>query len=224
MAKATAAKPKSNKLRVDFTGVDSAATVREGDVTFAVKEVTLEKGDKAPYLKWLFEAQAPDKGSVYHNTSLAQQSLWALRTLLEYMEIDVPDGPLDFDLEDLKGELVGGTVYHETYDGKKQARISGFYNVQSVEGEESEAETASDETTTAGGEPGAVDESSADESAPKLSADQIGEMSDEELADVVNTYSLEMNLNEYPTARKKKNAVIDAMETAGHLEAEEATS
>ncbi|OXE37536.1 MAG: hypothetical protein CGW95_01070 [Phenylobacterium zucineum] len=55
---------------------------------------------------------------------------------------------------------------------------------------------------------------------PALSGDEVSDMDEEGLEDVIEQYGLDVDLSSYKTLRKKAAAVIDALETAGHLEEE----
>lgn len=53
---------------------------------------------------------------------------------------------------------------------------------------------------------------------PKISAEELGDMDVDELEDVVNTYELDVDLDDYKTAKKKINAVKEALDEADFLE------
>jgi hypothetical protein len=55
---------------------------------------------------------------------------------------------------------------------------------------------------------------------PKLAAEEVQDMDEGELEEVVENYSLDVELDTLKTLRKKAAAVIDALDTAGHLEEE----
>jgi hypothetical protein len=63
-------------------------------------------------LVWSFVVdQGRCQGSqLRHLTPLAQHQLWPLRNLLETLGIEIPDGPFDFNPNELAGLTVGGTV------------------------------------------------------------------------------------------------------------------
>lgn len=52
----------------------------------------------------------------------------------------------------------------------------------------------------------------------KLTADEVQDMDEEELADVIEKYELDVDLDDYKTLRKKSAAVIDALEEADLIE------
>lgn len=55
---------------------------------------------------------------------------------------------------------------------------------------------------------------------PQLTADEIQGMDEDELGEVIEKYSLDTDLDDFKTLRKKAAAVIDAMEDGGHIEEE----
>src|SRR5580698_2478078 len=91
----------------DLSGVEGRILVAEGEYLVEVDEVTSEEGDAGEYFKWVF-AVIDDKkftgAKLYYNTSLAKNSLWNLKTLLEALGVDIPDEAFDIDPEDLVGK------------------------------------------------------------------------------------------------------------------------
>jgi hypothetical protein len=120
-----ARKPRGNRVTVNMKGVEGRILVPEGDYLVSVAEVTVEKGSAADYIKWKCEIADGDyEGkALFYNTSLAPQALWNLRTWLEALGSEVPDDEMDLDLDDLVGEQLVVTVEHESYEGKRQAKI-----------------------------------------------------------------------------------------------------
>lgn len=121
---------KGNVATVDFTGVEGRIDFTEGDHLLEVMEVTVDKGPAGPYWSWKFAAADGDENEgavVYNNTSLSPAALWNLRTLLEALGVEVPDGPLEVDLYELAGLQVMGSIELETYEGKKKPRLADFW-------------------------------------------------------------------------------------------------
>lgn len=124
-------------LTVDFSNVGErteggrAAHVPEGDYLFQPKAVELrsKKDDESSkYLSWRMAIFAPEKHkgkTVYHITSLKEESLWNLRNLLEDMGIKVPQSSLKLPLQQIiaKSPVFGGTVEDDEYDGKVKSKI-----------------------------------------------------------------------------------------------------
>lgn len=146
-AKKSTKKGKSNKnvVKVNFKGVEGRVLLPENDYRVRVKEVTKEEGDKAPYLKWVFETKgAKDKKyngkNLYYNTSLSPDSLWNLRNLLEACGIEVPNSTKEIDLTELEDLELFVTVEHDTYNGKKRSNVVDFGPIDGVEEEDDEDE------------------------------------------------------------------------------------
>lgn len=131
-------------IPIDMSGVETSLLVPEGDYTVVVDEVTLETSDNSgkEYLKWKFRISEGDyKGQpLYYNTSLQPQALFNLKNVLISLGVTVPSGVMNLDLRSLPGLSCGVSVEHETYEGKKRARIVDFFPLDSMEGEEEEEE------------------------------------------------------------------------------------
>ena len=54
--------------------------------------------------------------------------------------------------------------------------------------------------------------------AEAVTEDEVQEMNEDELEKVVEQFELDIDLSDYKTLRKMKNAVIDAMEEGGHFD------
>lgn len=202
----------SSVITVDFKGVEGRRqVVPEGDYVLRVDTVTKEPGNAADQLVWVFEVDEGDhKGAkVYHRTSLAPQALWNLRGVLEAMEVEVPDGPLDIDLTELPDSLVGGQIAHEEYQGRPQARIVDFFTLEDNPPAEEKKEEKGSTGSRRGGK---------GEKLEKIKADEVSDMDEDELIEVVKKYKLDVDLDEQKTLRKKVNLVMDALEAGGHLE------
>lgn len=268
-------KKKKKGLKVDFTGTDVRVLVPEGNYHAKVKEVTLEDGQQAQYLKWVFELIDADEKvngqKVYTNTSLAPQALWNLRNLLETMGVETPDDEMELELEEYVGLELIVRIEHEDFEGKMRTRVTDYMPLQeSAESEEDEAsddeeeeetpppkktkkeektgkkkpepepeeeedeeeeseEEAEEESDEEEEESEDDDESGEDsedeeeeseeeeEAAEGISADDVREMDDKELAALVKEHQLPVKLKAIPKASKRIAAVIDALEKAGLL-------
>lgn len=130
MARMKDRKTKSNRVTIPgMSGVEGRITVAEGEYLVKVAEVTQEEGAAAPYLKWKFEIQGKvhNGAPLFYNTSLSTQALWNLRGLLEALQFEVPDDDLDVDPEEFVDLTLMVNVEHDTYEGKKQAKIVDFW-------------------------------------------------------------------------------------------------
>ena len=130
-------------IKVDFSEVESQDfSLPNGPYILAVSSVEKKRSESSgnDYLSWEYKvAEGKHKGKkVWDNTSLQPQALWRLRNLLEAMGMEIEDGEMDIDLDDLAGELVGVEIENEKYQGKNKARIINFLEVSELEGEEEE--------------------------------------------------------------------------------------
>lgn len=222
--------------------------VAEGEYTVEVVNVEEKEGQNAPYLSWEFKIVGGkfDGAKLYNNTSLAPQALWNLRGTLEALGLEVPDDDTDMELEDLIGKTCGVEVGHEMYDGKKMARITDIH--PAAEEDDDNADDDEPKASTSKRAPADEDEEDEkpkskraqrraaardaedeEDEAPrgktdkkkkkaKLSRDEVMDMSQEELEDVIKENELEVDLEDYPTLRKMKAAVVEALDEAGVLD------
>lgn len=215
MVRRATARPKTS-VTVDFKGVEGRTVLAEGDYEAVVKEISTEEGDKAEYFKWTFTITGPEKAgaTMFYNTSLAANSLWNLRNLLETLGVEVPDGPLEIDFAELVGIPVGLSIVDDEYEGKKRSKVADFFPLEGGEAEP-EPEPEPKKTLTRAQKRAAE---KAKKEPEKLKADDVAEMSEDELTGVVDTYELGIDLDEFKTLRKKANAVLDALEEKELLE------
>lgn len=105
-----------------------ATPVPEGTYVAKVIEVSQEEGQAADYLRWVFEIiEGNQKGKkLYYNTSMAEQALWNLRSLLEALGQEIPDDELDIDPSDMLDLEIILTVEHEKYEGRPRAKVIDF--------------------------------------------------------------------------------------------------
>ena len=116
-----------NTISVDFTGVESGGGSPTPDgyyvaeITKAEQEVS-QSGNDMIVVRW-----KTNIGSiVFDRFVLLPQSLWVLRTALESMGYEIPDGPFDFDPDDLVGNTCGLEITNEEYEEKDQPRVTGY--------------------------------------------------------------------------------------------------
>ena len=270
-----AATKKSKVVRIDFTGVETASVVPEGEYIVAVKSAKLEESTAGnEYVAWQLTINdgKHQKKTLYQNTSLTQNSLWATKRWLECLGMEVPDGEFDLDLEEPIGTTIGVVVEHEDYKGRTRSRIVDCFPAEDGASGEG-ADEGGDEGDDGPGEVPTADDVAemgkaelrelvekfeldvelsgttaaqrrqmikalADYTPPKseskgggktttkkkkkLTADEVQEMDDEALEETVETYELDVKLEKLPNMRRKRSAVIDALEEADMLEEEDA--
>lgn len=99
-------KPKGNVVTVDFTGVKSGGSIPDGRYTAKVISVEQKRGKQSdePYLEltWEITSEKCNGREVkFDNYSLQPQALWRLKSLLEAMDIEVPDGEQEIDFDEI---------------------------------------------------------------------------------------------------------------------------
>lgn len=134
----------SKAVKVDLSGVESSQkAIPEGEYVVSVNDASIESSSKGnDYIKFEFEViEGSYKGAkLYHNCSLLPQALFNLKNVLEALGFDIPTKAFDLDLSDLLGLECEVEVGHETYEGKKKARILEFINPEDEEDEDDEDE------------------------------------------------------------------------------------
>lgn len=162
---------KSNAVKVDFTGVESSGKLEAGRQLLTVDgtpEMKTSENSGNDYINWKMKGKG---GSVYHTTSLQPQALWNLRNLLEALGMEVPEGPIDLDLDDFDGMELGAEIDHETYQGKKKPVIVDLFPVDELDGEEDDGDEEEEDE-----EEGSEEE--------ELTYDDVMEMDKEELLEL----------------------------------------
>lgn len=134
----------SKKVTVDLSGVESSRkAIPEGQYVVSVNDASMENSSKGnDYIRFEFEViEGAHKGAkLYHNCSLQPQALFNLKGVLEALGFTIPTKAFDLDLSELIGLECEVEVGHETYDGKKRARIVEFISSEEDEDEEEEEE------------------------------------------------------------------------------------
>jgi len=199
------AKPKKKANRtvnVDLSDVESGGLVPEGPIVGTVKEAEVKTSESSgnDYIRWVFSTP---KGPVFFNTSLQTQSLFNLRGLLEAFEVEIPDGPMDIDLEEMVGKQCLLHITHEDYEGKTRARVSDYSKLDD-EGGDDDDEKAEVKTGKKSGK------------LKKVDADELEDMEDDELEELIEKYGLDVKPGK--TTRKTIAAVKAALEEADLLE------
>jgi len=125
-------------ISVDFSDVETRELLPADDYAVKVKDVTEEEGKEYPYFNFELKVTEGDfKGeTLWHICSLSPKSLWNLRATLEALGQDVPDGPMDVDLDELKGLEMGVTVEIEKVKGKNKNKVTDVFSLEEEEEEE----------------------------------------------------------------------------------------
>lgn len=137
------------KLKLDFTGVESFQRAAEGihTVKVATAEVKQSQGGNDMITIAFEVTKGVDKGArVYENFPLVDTALWKLKGFLQAIGMKA-DGKLQLDVDKLIGKVCQINVKHEEYDGKVRARVESIMKLEAAadddddefEGEEEEA-------------------------------------------------------------------------------------
>lgn len=164
-------KKKANKgVKIDFTGVEGKRSILpDDDYLVEVEAAEIKEGQKADYVELTMVVQAgPHKGQkIWDRASFSPNALWRLRSLLEVMGLDVPDGEMELDPDDLVGCSFVAVTSQEAYksdDGKKVAvRMVDFYTPDEEEEEPEEEEKPKGKKSTAGKKASKDEEEESDE-------------------------------------------------------------
>lgn len=224
------AKKKSRSISLSFKGVDTSRreTLEEGTYNVSVAEAEMDESAAGNDMLKVTFAVEDSTAKLYENFPLSKTAMWKLgQFLIAAGYDDVEDEDLDLDLDELIDSELTVEVAHETYEGKKRAKIIDF--IPSEEEEEPEPEPKKGKKGKAKEE--AEEEEEEEEKAPKkgkgskkkanpepVSVEAVQEADEDELQEIVDGAGIEIDLDEFPTLRKARSAVIDALEEAGLIE------
>lgn len=137
--------------------------------------------------------------------------------MLRSAGVELPDGPAELDFDDIEGLTLGATISHREYNDSIKVEIT-----DSWEDEEEAEEPAKPAKKGAKEEPDEPKGKKAKKGKelPKLDGYEVSEMDEDELEDVIEKYTLDVDLSDFKTLRKKAAAVIDALESKDMLEEE----
>lgn len=143
-----ARRKKSSSVKVNFKGVESRQTPPEGDYLLEVLEAENDTSSKGnDQIVFTLEiAEGKYKGTkLWFYCPLAENSLWKLHAFLTAMGVEVEEDEMDIDLSELVGLQVVGVLTHETYQGKKRAKMTDFDSAENYKGGDDEDEDEDDE-------------------------------------------------------------------------------
>jgi hypothetical protein len=132
-----ARRKKGSSVKVNFKGVESRQTPPEGDYKVEVLEATLGKsGNNNDQIEFVLEvAEGKYKGTkLWFYCPLQENSLWKLHAFLTALGQEVPEDEMDIDLSELVGESCVGVLTHETYQGRKRAKMTDFDSIENYKG------------------------------------------------------------------------------------------
>jgi hypothetical protein len=131
----------SGSVKVNFKGVESRKTPPEGDYIVEVLEAKSGKsGNGNEQIEFTLEvAKGEYKGvKLWFYCPLQENSLWKLHAFLTALGEEVPEEEMDIDLSELVGKQCVGVLTHETYQGKKRAKMTDFDTLENYSGDKDE--------------------------------------------------------------------------------------
>jgi hypothetical protein len=138
---------------VDFTDVDAGGAMPTPDGIYTAEIRSAEPDVSSNGNDMIVVRYRTNIGStVFDRFMLLPQSLWVLRTALECMGYETPDGEFQFDPDDLVGQTLGLEITNEEFEERDQPRVTGYLThdaaeaqVEEVPDEEEEEEEESEE-------------------------------------------------------------------------------
>ena len=181
-----------SSVNLDLSGVEvSRRAIPEGTYAVVVNKAELTKSREGNnMIKMEFEVtEGPHKGAkLFENCSLQPQALFKLKSVMLALGMNIPEGSFDLDTNDLVGLNCEVEVGHETYEGKKRARILEYINAEEADEEEEDSDDSDEEEDDVDLE------------------EKLEEMSKDELKDL----ALELDIPKKKVlAAKKAKALID---------------
>ena len=123
-----------NVISVDFTDVEAGGGMPTPDGFYVSEIMSAEQevssaGNDMITVRWKTNIGS----TVFDRFVLLPQSLWVLRTALDCMGYETPDGPFDLDVDELVGERCGLEIVNEEYDEKDQPKVTGYLTEEVAE-------------------------------------------------------------------------------------------
>ena len=138
-----------SSVNLDLSGVEvSRRAIPEGTYAVVVNKAELTKSREGNnMIKMEFEVtEGPHKGAkLFENCSLQPQALFKLKSVMLALGMNIPNGSFDLDTNDLVGLNCEVEVGHETYEGKKRARILEYINAEESDEEEEDPDDSDEE-------------------------------------------------------------------------------
>ena len=198
---------KTNKkgIKLNFDGVETGyKAVPEGTYEVRVKEIEAGTSQaNAPKLDFKFEIiSGKNKGSLlFYTCSLQPQALFKLKVVLEALGYEIPEGNFNLDIDELIDLECSVEVAHETYEGKKRARIVEFIT------SDDDSDEDDDDSEDDGDSEDEDDEDTDDEDEDDEDEEDDDEDEDEDEDDEVDYDSL--SLKELKALAKEKGIKVD---------------
>lgn len=130
-----------SSVKVNFKDVESRKTPPEGDYILEIVDAKLGKsnGGNEQFEFTLEIAKGEFKGTkVWFYCPIVENSLWKLFNFLEALGEEPPQDELEIDPSDLIGKKCVGVLTHDTYKGKKSAKMTDFDSVENYSGKDAD--------------------------------------------------------------------------------------
>ena len=203
------AKKSKKGIKLNFDGVETGyKAVPEGTYEVRVKEIEAGTSQaNAPKLDFKFEIiSGKNKGSLlFYTCSLQPQALFKLKVVLEALGYEIPEGNFNLDIDELIDLECSVEVAHETYEGKKRARIVEF--ITSDDDDDSDEDDDSEDDDDDDDSEDEDDEDTDDEDEDDEDEEDDDEDEDEDEEDEVDYESL--SLKELKALAKEKGIKVD---------------
>lgn len=213
-------KADKGSVKVNFKGVESRQTPPEGDYKFKVLEAvsgtSANKNDQIEVTAEIVEGKNKGfKGYLYF--PLQENSLWKLHAFLTALGQEVPEDEMEIDLSELVDEEFVGVLTHETYNGRKRAKLTDFDSVENYTGGGDDDDDEDDKKSSKG-KKGAGKKDS--KKSKKIKRSDVEDMDEDELQELLDDNDLEdeVDLDDHKKLAKKVAAVIEALDEAGLLD------
>lgn len=130
---------KKGTVKVNFKDVESKTRInKEGDYPLkCIEAVAGKSGAGNDQIEFTFEVTAGDfeGAKAWFYCPLQENSLWKLHALLTAMGVEVPEDEMEIDLSELVDCEVVGVFTPDTYNGKRQFKMTDFTSMDDYEGE-----------------------------------------------------------------------------------------
>lgn len=245
-----ARRAKSGAVKVNFKDVESRKTPPEGDYLMKVLEAKSDKGPSGDMIVFTAEiAEGEYQGvKAWLYCPLQDNSLWKLHAFLTALGEEPPADEVELDLSDLVDKEFVGVLTHETYQGKKRAKLTDFDSAENFEREgkggkkkkdkdagdkkskkdkdkkskadkdDGKSKDKSDKKEKSGKKGDDGKKGGKDKKPKKYAADDVDDMDEDELAAVIKKTGIDVDLDDYKKLSKKVAAVKSALDDADLLD------
>lgn len=194
-------------------GGGGSTHIPEGDYAMKCVDAKWDESENGnEMIAWVFQGtEGKAKGKkFYFYTVNNENSMWKMIETLEALGIECPeDEDLEVDVKELIGLEGIAAVEDDEYEGKTRSKITRFVPSEGDDEEEEEEEKPAKAAKANGKAKKVV----------KTSADEVNEMDEDDLETLIGKHELEVDLSDHKILRKKRAAVIAALEENDLLEA-----